>query len=399
MVRMDIGTMPVYMLNKPDLVHTILVTRAHSVHRTGTLFDRMREVVGNGLAAAEGDLHLTQRRLMQPALHRKQINGYITLMREHTQTIADSWQDGGIVDVDHAMADLIAGNAADAMFGQRLSPEMSGTIRRAMPVLTDNFMVRLQIPKVLERLPLPATRRFNGALAELRQVINTIVRQRLHSDTQHGNDLVGLLLAGQVELAQVHDEVVSVLLAGIVTTAPTLSWLFYELDRNPQVEARVLEELSTVLHDDVPLADSIGRLDYTRRAVREVLRLHPLLMVIRQVTSPFDLDGVALPAGTELGYSPYTLHRDPRLFPEPTRLDPDRWTDERSRHFPPGTFTPFGEGRHRCIGEFFAWAELLVALAVLLPRWRLRLAPGEVVRELNGGHPRPSSLRMTVSTR
>jgi cytochrome P450 len=117
------------------------------------------------------------------------------------------------------------------------------------------------------------------------------------------------------------------------------------------------------------------------------------------VTEPFELAGVELPAGTVLGYSPYTLHRDSGIYPDPTRLDPDRWLPERALSLPPGAFMPFGEGRHRCIGEFFAWAEILVAIVVLLPRWKMRLVPGQIVREINGGHPRPNALRMIASSR
>ena len=129
------------------------------------------------------------------------------------------------------------------------------------------------------------------------------------------------------------------------------------------------------------------------------MRLHPILIVIRRVTQWFELVGVTLPEGTNLGYSPQALHRDPDVFPDPARLDPDRWLPDRTPPVPVGAFTPFGEGLHRCIGEHFAWAELLTALVVLLPRWRLRLAPGQTVRETGGGHLRPSSLRMIVQAR
>jgi cytochrome P450 len=404
-VRVDIGKMPVYMLTRPELVHTILSGHARRAQRAGILFDRMREVVGNGLAASDGEFHRRQRRLMQPALHPNRIDGYISLVREHTQALADSWRNGQTIDVDHAITELIAVNAG-SLFGLSLNLESSKTVRRAMPLLADNFMVRLLTPDLLERfLPLPANRRFNQALRELRGVIDQVITQ-YRSNSVVGDDLLGTLLAAAdsgtdrpIGLDQVHDEVISIMLAGIVTTAPTVAWLFYELDRCPGVQARVLEEVSAVLHTGVPLNAALGRLEYTRRVVQEILRLHPILMVIRQVTEPFELAGVELPVGTDLGYSPYTLHRDSDIYPDPTRLDPDRWLPGRAVSLPPGAFMPFGHGRHRCIGEFFAWAEILVAIVVLLPRWKMHLAPGQVVREVNGGHPRPNALRMIVSSR
>jgi cytochrome P450 len=407
-VRMDIGKMPVYMLTRPELVHTILVTEARRVQRGGNFFDRIRAdlVTGKGLGTFEGELHLRRRRLMQPALHRHHIGTYIGLMRDHTQALSDSWRDGQTIDVDHAVYELITENAAGCMFGMSVNPEMSRTVRRALPILTDNFMVRLKTPKSLDRfVPLPANRRFNQALRELRQTIDNIVTQRLDSPAT-GDDLLGMMLAatdpdtGQpIGLKEVCDELTLALFAGIFTTATTLSWVFYELDRFPEVQARVLDEIHTILDNGAPLGEALDQLDYTRRAIQEILRLHPVLMVIRRVTQPLELGGVALPAGTDLGYSPYTVHRDPDIYPDPTRLDPDRWLPERARSLPPGAFMAFGEGRHRCIGEFFAWAEILIAVMLLLPRWKLRLAPGQVVREVHGVHPRPNTLRMTINTR
>jgi cytochrome P450 len=403
-VRVDLASTPVYMLTRPELVHAILITESRRVQREGILFERMREVVGNGLAASEGELHLKQRRLMHPSLHRRRIDSYLSSMREHTQTLSDSLRDGQTVELDHALYDLVAINGG-SLFGMDLGPQMSRAVCRALSVLTDNFMIRLQTPKALERFPLPPNRRFNRALGDLRQIIERIIKQRQDSQ-QAGDDLLGTLLtavdpaSGQrLPLEQVYDEVISTLLAGIVTTAPTMAWLFYELERRPSVQDRVLDEIRSVCDGTASLGEVIGRLDYTGRVVQEVLRLHPILMVIRRVMQPFELGGVMLPAGTNLGYSPQALHRDPDIFPDPTHLDPDRWLPGRTPPVPAGAFTPFGEGLHRCIGEHFAWAELLTALIVLLPRWRLRMAPWQTVRAVGGGHLRPSTLRMIAQSR
>lgn len=403
-VRVDLASTTVYMLTKPELIHTILVTESRRVQRDGILFERIREVVGNGLAASEGELHIKQRRLMQPSFHRKRVDGYLDLMRAHTQTLADSWRDGQSVELDQALFDLVAVNGG-SLFGMDLGPQMSRAVCHALSTLTDNFMVRLHTPKALERLPVPANRRFNRALGDLRLIIKRIIDQRLGSENA-GDDLLGTLLTtidpvtgAHLKLEQVYDEVISTLLAGIVTTAPTMAWLFYELDRCPGVQDRVLNEIRSVCDGSASHGDAVRRLDYTVRTVQEILRLHPILMVIRQVTQPLELHGVTLPPGTNLGYSPQALYRDPDIFPDPARLDPDRWLPERTPPIPVGAFNPFGEGRHRCIGEHFAWAELMTALVVLLPRWQLRLAPRQTVREVGGGHLRPSSLKVIARVR
>jgi cytochrome P450 len=404
-VRVDIGRTPVYMLTRPELVHTILITEARRVERAGQFSDQMRKLLGNGIGTSEGELHLRHRRLMQPALHRNHIGTYVSLMHANTQALSNSWNDGETIDVHHASSDLITENMTGSMFGLSLSSDVERTVRRAVPTLADNFMAQIQTPKLLERFPLAANRRLNQSLRELREVINEIITQRLNCPNT-GDDLLGMLLAAKdpdtgkpLSFEQVYDEIISILTAGIQTTATTLSWFFYELSQSPEVEACVLDEVHTSLDNNGPLREIISRLDYTRRAVHEILRLHPVLMLIRRVTQYLELGGVALPAGTDLGYSPYTIHRDPDIYPDPSRIDPDRWLPERTQSLPPGAFTAFGEGRHRCIGEFFAWMEILVAIVMLLPRWKLRLAPGQVVHEVNSIHPRPSSLRMIVNAR
>lgn len=404
-VRVNVGKTPVYMLTRPELVHMITTTKARCVQRAGAFFDRTRELIGNGLNTSEGEFHLRQRRLMQPALHRNYIGTYIDLMRENTQVLSDSWRDDQIIDVHEAMSDLVMKNTTNSMFGMSLNPEMTRTVRRAVPRLAEDALARIQTPKSLERFPIPANRRFDHALRELHQIIDEIVRQRLDSP-DICDDLLGILLAatgpdtGQpISLEQVHDEVITILFAGVLTTVATLSWLFYELDRFPEVQVRVLDEVRAVLDNGVPLSETLDQLDYTRRAVQEILRLHPSLIVARRVTQPLELAGVALPAGTDLGYSPYALHREPNVYPDPTRVDPDRWLPERARSIPAGAFIPFSEGRHRCLGEFFAWAEILVAIVLLLPRWKLRLAPGQVVHEVNSSHPRLRTLHMCATSR
>lgn len=403
-VRVDLASTAVYMLTRPELIHTILVAESRRIQRDGILFERIREVVGNGLAASEGELHLKQRRLMQPSFNRRSVGSYLNQMQEHTQTLADSWRDGQRLELDQVLFDLVAVNGG-SLFGMDLGPQMSRAVCQALSALTDNFMVRLHTPKALERLPVPANRRFNRALGDLRQIIERIIERRLGSENA-GDDLLGTLLTTKdpvtgenLRLGQVYDEVISTLLAGIVTTAPTMAWLFYELDRYPGVQDRVLNEIRRVCSGGTSLGEALRRLDYTGRTVQEILRLHPILMVIRQVTQPLELNGVTLPIGTHLGYSPQALYRDPDIFPDPTHLDPDRWLPERTPPIPVGAFIPFGEGRHRCIGEHFAWAELMTALVVLLPRWRLCLAPRQTVREVGGGHLRPSSLTMIARAR
>ncbi|GAA5161236.1 cytochrome P450 [Pseudonocardia eucalypti] len=404
-VRVDFGRTPLYMLTRPELIHEVMVNQARLAERGG-MFDKGCEIFGNGLLTSNGEFHLRQRRLMQPPLHRNHIGAYAGLMCDNTQKLSESWRAGRHVDICHEMSDLITINTTRAMFGLDLDDDATQAVRRIIPTLSDTYIVYLQTPKSLERLPIPANRRFKMASRSLHDIIDSVIERRLERPKAPNDDLLGKLISARhpdtgeaMGRRQLHDEVITIFLAGVVTTATTLAWTFRELERHPDVEARILDELGSLLDTDVPLDEAVHKLDYTPRVLDEVLRLHPFLLGMRVAAQPLLLGGVEIPSGTQLGFSPYTVHRDPCMYPDPMRVDPDRWLSDRARHLPPGAFTTFGMGRHRCIGEFFAQTQVLIALAILLPRWKLRSVPRQDVHEVNGIHPRPSSLRMVPHPR
>ncbi|MEV0008984.1 cytochrome P450 [Streptomyces sp. NPDC047973] len=191
-------------------------------------------------------------------------------------------------------------------------------------------------------------------------------------------------------------------MAGTETTASVLSWVFYELARNPDLERAVLAELDTVL-DDRPVAFAdLPRLPYLDRVVRETLRLHHTgWLVTRRTVTPTRLGPWSIPADTELAYCQHALHRDPALFPDPLTFDPDRWLDDaQADAIVPGAFLPFGAGKHKCIGDRFALTELVTAVATIIRRVRFGLPTRHaVVRPVAQATVRPGKLMMTTHER
>ncbi|HEV7628370.1 MAG TPA: cytochrome P450, partial [Streptomyces sp.] len=106
-----------------------------------------------------------------------------------------------------------------------------------------------------------------------------------------------------------------------------------------------------------------------------------------------------LPADAMVLFSIFALHRDPALFPDPERFDPDRWLPERSADLPREGYIPFGAGNRKCIGDGFAWTEIVITLATVLTRWKFQLQPGHTVREVASAVAHPDSLPMTVVPR
>jgi len=156
--------------------------------------------------------------------------------------------------------------------------------------------------------------------------------------------------------------------------AATLAWTWHELASHPHAAARLHAEVDTVLQGRRVTAMDVVNLRYTRRVVSEVLRLHPVLLVMRTVVKPVRLGGIRLQPGAELLLRPGSLHRDPQLHGQPDEFDPDRWRPDRCAHLPRGAFVPFG-----CDDRgSFLWTEFTVAVATIAQRWQLWPTPGRV---------------------
>ncbi|MFG3497542.1 cytochrome P450 [Streptomyces sp. NPDC047928] len=398
-VRLDIGTWPVHVLTSTDLVHTVLVGEAQRFGR-GRVFERLRPLFGNGIVTTDGDFHRKQRRLIQPAFHRNHITEYAERMCRQADAMSASWTAGREISVVMEMRRFALSSVAEMIFSGELGRPAVAEVHRSLPIVLEGMLVRAVMPKALDRLPIPLNRRFDGAATRLRRIIDQVIAQ-YESDGERGHDLLSLLMdvedaetGATMSAEQVRDEVIAILFAGTETSATTLSWIFHELGRHPEAEKRLHAEVDEVVGTRPVRPSDIAALPYTNSVFQEALRLHSPLLFTRKALAPVTLGGVAIPAGAELAYSPYALHRDPALFPEPTRFDPERWHGDSAERPRLSGFIPFGAGQHKCIGDNFAVAEILTAVASVASRWRLAHVPGTTVRELPAGIPQPDALPM-----
>jgi cytochrome P450 len=405
LVRVDLGTMPMYVVTSAELVHEVTVKQARSFEK-GRLFDRLRPLAGNGLATANGEVHRRHRRLIQPMFHPQRISVYAATMSGNARALADSWTPGQHIEMEQAMAEYAIETLASTMFSTDIGLPAVEAVRRNLPVVLKNMLIRAASPKFLDRLPIRANRDFDAAAANLREVIDEVVATTRRSGQTDRNDLLSVLLAAQddetgesLSDTEVRDELSTILFAGAETTASTLSWTFHELARNPEVEKQLVAEIKEVVGDRPVAIEDVPRLEAVRRVLDEVIRLHGVTMLMRRATEPVELGGFSFPAGTEVAFSLYALHRDPSLYAEADRFDPDRWLPERRTDIARQAYIPFGAGNRKCIGDAFVWTEATIALATILARWQLRPVPGHTPREVASAVAHPDRMPMTVEPR
>lgn len=405
-----LGRERAYLVSTPELVRELFVTLGRSTAK-GRGLEQSRRLLGQGLLTSEGDLHRRQRRLIQPAFHATRIEAYAeTMVAEAAELAATGWAGGGVRDVWADMADLTFRIAGRTLFSADVAGA-SPAVAAALGELLARFP-RVMMPggPLLNRLPLPSTRRLAAAVAELDRVVYRLIDEH-RAAGDGGRDVLAMLLAARDEDGapmsdrQVRDEVLTLLLAGHETTANALAWTWLLLDRNPAAADRLHAELAGLT--GTPGVGDLPLLPWTHAVVAESMRIYPPAWVVgRRMLQPTTLAGWAVPAGSIVMASQWIAHRDGRWWPDPLEFRPERWItadgrfDEAAPGQPRGAYFPFGMGRRVCVGEAFAWTEAVLVLAVLardrapalLPGHRVDVRPGITLRPLDG-------LPMTVRRR
>jgi cytochrome P450 len=403
-VTTSLGRRRMYILSHPEMVRHVLVTHHRNFIKSLAL-QRAQVLLGQGLLTSEGDFHLRQRRLAQPAFHRDRIAAMAATMTAGAEGAADRWRDGLEVDATREMNRLTLAIAGRTLLGVDVEGEADELGRSLTAAL--GLFDRLYNPfaPLLDRIPVPGTVRMRRARERLDATIYRAIAERRASGDDR-DDLLGMLLAARDEEGdgggmtdrQLRDELLTLFLAGHETTANALAWTWHLLAGHPEAEARLHAELRTVLGGRAPTVDDYPALPYTRAVLAESMRLHPPAWTVgRQPLEDFEAGGYRIRAGTIVLMSPWIVHHDARWWDEPYAFRPERWTaPDFEATLPRFAYFPVGGGPRKCIGEGFAWMEGVLALATLARRWRLRHLPGVEVVGKPGITLRPMGLRMRV---
>jgi cytochrome P450 len=403
----DLVTFPRgFIFAHPDAVREILVNLDSKMIKSRAL-RWARWTLGNGLLTSDGELHRRQRVVIQPTLHPKRLAGYAHTMVHHAAATADTWRDGQSIDAREEMTRLTLHIVAEALFGAALGPEVDA-ISNAMDFNVRAFQrMTTRLGRVLAFLPTPFTIRYLLSRGQVLNVLRKFVANRRASGKER-DDLLGRLLAAKtpdgkpaMSEQQLIDECVTLFAAGHETTANALTFTLWLLALNPQVQRRLSAEVDAVLSDGKSPAtvDDVDRLPYARMVLAESMRLYPPAWIqARETLEDVEIEGTKVRRGQTVFISQWVTHRDARWWPQPLQFDPERFNPKQPPTAADGTprprwaYFPFGGGSRSCIGEAFAWTEAILALAVLIRRWRfelpvdappIRLEPGITLRPGN----------------
>lgn len=390
-VRMVIGPKTLYFFNHPEHAKHVLTDNAANYHK-GIGYVQARRALGDGLLTSEGDLWRKQRRTIQPVFQHKRIAAQAgAVAEEATKLLARLRANvgGDPVDVLEELTGFTLGVLGRSLLDADLGAFHS--VGHSFEAVQDQAMFEMESMNMAPMwVPLPKQLRFRRARKDLQLFVDRLVDDRVGRPRPDGDDVLSRLIEStrqesdpRVGEQRMRDEMVTLLLAGHETTASTLGWTLYLVDRHPEVLARLRAEAVEVLGDRPPVYEDLHRLKYTAMVLNEVMRLYPPVWILpRQAQTDDEVGGYHVPAGSDVLVCPYTLHRHPAFWDDPDRFDPDRFDPARSASRPRYAFIPFGAGPRFCVGNHLGMLEATFVTAMIVRELRLDKVPGhDVVAE------------------
>ncbi|KAJ1958512.1 Lanosterol 14-alpha-demethylase [Dispira parvispora] len=342
---------------------------------------------------------MEQKRFMKSALTSDNMRAYVPMIVEETQQFVKRWdQKQGVVEVVQAMAELITLTASRTLFGPDVRSQLDETLADLYHDLDNGFT---PLNFLFENLPLESYRRRDAAHVALKNIYLQILKKRSIEMDNVKPDMISHLLNCNYKNGRnlSHEEIagimIALLMAGQHTSSATSSWTLLHLAENPKLAAKLREEQIEVLgSEDAPLTfDALKQMPMLDNVVSEILRLHPpIIEILRKVVQPVQYPGTnyVIPEGHYLMASPVVTQMDPKVYRNPLEFRPKRWTEDAKKDYVPSAnekvandevdygfgvlrttsarspYLPFGAGRHRCIGEPFAYLQIKTILATLV---------------------------------
>ncbi len=384
-----------FVLNSPDDIKRVMLSN-HRNYTKGDGMDRVKVLLGNGIMTSEGELWRRQRRMMQPAFHRRVIDQFVDLIAEVNGRYSAAWARksaaGEPINLTDETSELTLEIVLRSIFGEDLA--------RIEAERGENpFLVVAREPA--------RDLKFAFRFRQCAKLVTETAERRLRTGEAHVDFLAMLMSARDRETdrgmseRELIDEVLTLIVAGHETTAAALTWTWYLISQNPDADAELHAEAKSKSFALPPTLEAAENLPYTRGVVQESLRLYPPgWLLTRRSIDPDELSGMGIPPRSNVYICPYLLHRHPQHWADPERFEPKRFaaqdTVERHRF----AYIPFAVGPRHCIGENMAMFEMLSHMQGMARQFRLSRASSEPIELEAQVNLRPRSpLWMHVHTR
>jgi enediyne biosynthesis protein E7 len=387
-------------VNDPEFVGSWLID--YDRYHKGIMSRALVPALGEGIPVADGEPWRRNRRALNPAFARRNLNGIAQILEGSVEETLKRWDviadSGEEVDLYRELSILTMAALQRSMFSSSVAAE-------GVPELVDLFRIQTTFMGGLmltfwapSWVPVPGSRAGADAVAKIRRRIEEAIADRRETPTDTA-DLLNTLLAmtpdldDPVEHLNLVDQLMGLWFGGFDTTASALAWTVALLAFNPDTLEALQSEADCYTGNFDSYAE-LAKLPYARAAFDEAQRLQGALLLTRQALEDDEIDGYVIPAGSQVGVSAYTINRHPDYWDAPNRYDPMRWLDERKDSQHRFQWVQFGAGPRHCIGMGMAYLEAQFVLTKIARRFYIQPRPGWTPRHdfhlstgLKGGLP------------
>lgn len=347
----------------------------------------MTPILGKGVVFdAPIDKKNQQLQMLMPALRDKPMRTYSDIIVAEVENLLGNWGESGERDLLEFTKELTIYTSSHCLLGSEFRYELNTEFARIYHDLEHGIQ---PIAYVFPYLPLPVFRRRDKARARLQTLVMDIMEKRARKQETSTNLFQALIEARYEDGSpltphEITGMLIATIFAGHHTSSGTTAWILIELLRHPEHLRAVIEEIDELFGADGPVTfESLRRIPKLENVIKEVLRLHPpLIILMRKVMKDFYVKDYLVKAGKFVCAAPAVTHRIPEIFPDPEKFDPDRYTPERMEDRNLYGWQAFGGGRHKCSGNAFALFQIKAIFCVLLRRYEFELVnPPETYRD------------------
>ncbi len=366
-----------YFLSNPEHIKNVLLINSDKFVK-GKHLQYLKNVLGEGLVTSEKELHLRQRRLLQPIFTRSEIFKQAPIIDDLTNNFIYKWENEEKIDISSEMINICLEIMSKCLLNLDVEKDID-VISKSMTSIIKNVLFTFS--EVTDNTSLPQIKNLQESVNNLDAIIYRIIEEKKETETD-GQDILTKLLnttspetGEKISCEQIRDELITFFLVGHETSATTLTWCLYLLALNPKIKSKLQEEIDSILIGETSIFENIHKLKYCQNVLAETMRMFPPIWILtRTALEDVELGEYLIKSGESLSISTYVLHRDDRFWDSPNEFIPERWNLINMREYTSKCiYIPFSYGIRNCLGENFAWTEILIILANIISKWEFEL--------------------------
>ena len=354
----------------PEAAYQISVVQKNNFSK-GRAWNRIRKFGGEGMLTLEEPTHTERRSIAQPSLNYKKIQkDYFDIMCLKSENRMSEWKNSKNIEVHTEMVNLTLEIVCQSLFGIDFK-EKTSFVKKHMDICVAN--AERTVSPLLHRFDhtnLPIFKQFRESSIELFNFVKETINERIENPIE-SDDLLNVFIKSyqdpesNLSLSDINNEILTILLAGFETTANSLSFAICNINDNPEYLKLMKKESREILSrkNDDNFIELVSNAEICSSVIKETLRMFPPLWVQpRFCKKDSVVDGHFFPQGASIVLSSYPIHNNPKIYKNPEKFIPERWTKDFESNLPRGSYFPFGMGSRKCIGDMFAMLEMKIIL-------------------------------------